>query len=305
MKKIEHADMRRYTSFQAGGQADALYIAESKEELTRLLRTFHEQGTKFFLLGNGTNTIVRSEGLRIPVVKLGPAFSEIRLETREEAARRGDGLVRMTIGAAALMPQAANLALSEGLAGFEPLSGIPGSVGGALFMNAGAYGTEMKDVVVSAEAVRRDGSGAVVIPVEKMGLSYRCSAFEKDGSVLTSVTIALPEGDPAEIEKNMRIYAAKRSSRQPLKYPSAGSFFKRPEGYYAGALIQDAGLKGLSVGGAEVSELHAGFLINRGGATADDIVHLMRLVQNIVYSRFGVRLEPEVRIIGGEGDETR
>lgn len=307
MKQIEQADMKEYTSFRAGGKADVLYIADTKEELLELLKKFREKGTEYLILGNGTNTLARDEGIRIPVVKLGEAFEGIEEITEEEAdpdgaespeAKAGN-IHYISAGAAALMSACAKKALSLGLSGFEPLSGIPGSIGGALFMNGGAYGTEMKDIAVSAEVLSKEDLSIRRVPLREMDLSYRHSRFQKSGDLILSVQIRLSERNPEEISDAMKSYAARRNEKQPVRYPSAGSFFKRPDGYYAGALIQEAGLKGLSVGGAQVSELHAGFIINRGGATAQDIIDLMHLVQNTVYMKSGVRLEPEVRIIGG------
>ena len=165
-------------------------------------------------------------------------------------------------------------------------------------MNAGAYGGEMKDIVTCAEVMSRDGKVVRTVPVEDMDLSYRHSIFQSTGEIILSVTYSLEYGDKEEISEKMKDLARRRNEKQPVRYPSAGSTFKRPEGYFAGQLIQDAGLKGLAVGGAQVSELHAGFIINRGGATATDVLQLMSLVQNTVWDQFGVRLEPEVRIIG-------
>ena len=194
------------------------------------------------------------------------------------------------------MIHVARTALEASLTGFESLSGIPGSVGGAVFMNAGAYGSEMRDVVesvtlVSPESIR-------VAKLDELELGYRHSKLQETGEIIVSVTFKLCKGNYDEIEAKMKDVGNKRVSKQPLQYPSAGSFFKRPEGYFAGKLIEDAGLKGLSVGGAQISEMHAGFMINKGGATATDIIELMHLVQNTVYDKFKVKLEPEVRILG-------
>ena len=239
------------------------------------------------MLGNGSNTLFREGGFHGTVLKLGPSFGEIRREGNE-----------LVVGAAALMSQAANAALEAGLAGFENLSGIPGSLGGAVFMDAGAYGSEMKDVTVSADVVTADGDALRTVPVEEMDLSYRHSIFEETGDIVTSVRIRLTPDDPEKIRRRMKEMLEKRSSKQPLQYPSAGSFFKRPAGHFAGKLIQDAGLRGARVGGAQVSEKHCGFVINRGGATPRDIIDLMHLVQNTVFDQTGILLEPEVRIIG-------
>ena len=185
----------------------------------------------------------------------------------------------------------------DSLTGFEFASGIPGTLGGALFMNAGAYGGEMKDVVTSVTAISADGSQLRTFTNEEMQFSYRHSTLQENGFIALSATLALAKGNREEILEQMRELATKRNTKQPVQYPSAGSTFKRPEGYFAGRLIEDAGLKGVSVGGAEVSTLHAGFVINKGGATATDILELIRLIQNTVYDKFGVSLEPEVRII--------
>ena len=288
MERLINVDMKEYTSFRAGGKADLMLIPETAEELKHALRETAESGTDFVLLGNGSNTLVRDEGFHGTIIHLGTGFSAVE--------KKGN---RLRCGAAALMSAVADAAMKYGLSGFENISGIPGSIGGAVFMDAGAYGTEIRDVIVSAEVVRRDGSDIYTVTVDDMDLSYRHSQFQETGDVVISIEIELEPADPQEISKKMKEMTEKRNSRQPLQYPSAGSLFKRPEGYFAGKLIQDAGLKGVTIGGAQVSEQHAGFIINRGGATASDIIDLMHLVQNAVYDQFGVKLEPEVRIIGG------
>jgi UDP-N-acetylmuramate dehydrogenase len=196
------------------------------------------------------------------------------------------------------MSVVAKIALRESMTGFEPLSGIPGSLGGAVFMNAGAYDGEMKDVVEYVDIVTRDGGEVKRVKGEDMDFSYRHSILEESGDVAVSVKLKMPKGDRDAIAAKMQELMKRRNEKQPVQYPSAGSFFKRPTGYFAGKLVQDAGLKGLTVGGAQVSELHSGFVINIGDATATDIIDLMHLVQNTVYDKFGVKLEPEVRIIG-------
>lgn len=283
MKRIENADMSEYTSFRAGGKADLLLIPDNEEELKEAL----EQEGSILILGNGSDTLFKDGGFRGTVIKPGEGFSEITVE---------EG--RIKAGSAALLSQVAKAAQAESLTGLEPLSGIPGSVGGAVFMNAGAYGGEMKDVLESVTYVSRETGEIKEAKAEDLDLSYRHSVFTETGDVILHAVFRLEHGDREEIDEKMRDYTERRNSKQPLSYPSAGSFFKRPEGYFAGKLIQDAGLKGLSVGGAEVSEKHSGFIINRGGATATDIIELMHLVQNTVYDRFGVKLEPEVRIVG-------
>ncbi len=285
MKMIRNADMSTLTSFKAGGTADII-LPDSLEDLQGVLAGYHEKNWDFIFLGNGTDTLFRDGHTDTSVIKLGSSFSDIIISGN-----------RILCGAGALMSQAANAALNAGLSGLENISGIPGSVGGAVFMNAGAYGTEMKDVLLAAEIVSRDGSEVKAVPVEELDMSYRHSILQESGDIVTSVVFDLTPGDRREIALRMRDMSRKRASKQPLSYPSCGSFFKRPEGYYAGKLIEDSGLKGLSVGGAQVSVKHAGFLINRGGATARDVIDLMHLVQNTVKNRFGVELEPEVRIV--------
>lgn len=279
--------MRQYTSFRAGGSAAEMVIVENVEELREVLDEIKRDGRKSIILGNGSNTLISDKGFDGLVVKLGDGFAHVIVEE--------DGLV---CGTAALMSVVAKIALQQDFTGFEPLSGIPGSLGGAVFMNAGAYGGEMKDIVESVDLVSRDGKTLRTVKGEDMDFGYRHSILEETGEIAVSVRLKLAKGDHEEIAAKMQELTKRRNEKQPVQYPSAGSFFKRPTGYFAGKLVQDAGLKGLTVGGAQVSELHSGFVINIGGATATDIIDLMHLVQNTVYDKFGVRLEPEVRIIG-------
>lgn len=287
MKRLYNVEMKDYTSFKAGGRAAEMVIPETTEELQEALREIALNGRKSIILGNGSNTLIADSGFDGAVVKLGEAFCRVTVE---------GGLLRA--GAGTLMSTVARTALGADLAGFEFASGIPGSIGGAVFMNAGAYGGEMKDIVASVTMVSRDGRQVQTVKGEDMDFGYRHSRLEESGSVVTEVTLKLTPGDHEEIAAKMKELTRRRNEKQPVQYPSAGSFFKRPEGYFAGKLIQDAGLKGLTVGGAQVSEQHSGFIINKGGATAKNIVDLMHLVQNTVFDQFGVRLEPEVRIIG-------
>ena len=289
MERLENVDMKEFTSFKAGGKAREMVILESAAELAEILQEIHKQKKRYIVLGNGSNTLIKDAGFDGTVVKLGETFNKVSVE--------GD---RLICGTGALMSVVAKTALSADLAGFEFASGIPGSIGGAIFMNAGAYGGEMKDIVESVTLVKNDGSEVLTVDAADMDLSYRHSILEETGDVAVTVTLKLKKGNHDEIAAQMAELTKRRNEKQPVQYPSAGSFFKRPEGYFAGKLIQDAGLKGTTIGGAQVSELHSGFIINRGGATATDIIDLMHLVQNTVYDKFGVRLEPEVRIIGDE-----
>jgi len=287
MKIIKDVEMKDYTSFKAGGKANKMVICEREDEVIETLREIKEKNEKYIMLGNGSNTLVKDSGFSGTVIKLGDSFSKI--------IRTGNNLV---CGGNTLMSVVAKYALKEGLTGFEFASGIPGSIGGAFFMNAGAYGGEIKDIAKSAKIISRDTLELKEVGLSDMGLSYRHSVFQENGDIILSVEISLEEGNKSEIESTMKDLAKKRNSKQPVQFPSAGSFFKRPEGHFAGKLIQDSGMKGVSVGGAQVSELHGGFIINKGNATATDIIQLMELVQKKVYEKFGVSLEPEVRIIG-------
>lgn len=285
----ENADMRKYTSFRAGGCADFLVEPENENQLIHALNVLRQEKAEFMVLGNGSNVLVRDGGYRGIILKIGSGLSRIDVEDNV-----------LECGSGALLSVISRVALNEGLSGFEFASGIPGSAGGAVFMNAGAYGGEMKHVLESVRVFEFRTGIVREMSVDELDLSYRHSILEETGDVVLSLRIRLQEGDKEEISEKMKELARQRNLKQPVQYPSAGSFFKRPEGYFAGKLVQDAGLKGVSVGGAQVSELHSGFVINTGEATADDIIRLMRLVQNTVYDRFGVMLDPEVRIIGEE-----
>ena len=288
---IEDADMSRYTSFRAGGHAAALVEVETKDELKAVLQFVNKENIPHIMLGNGSNMLFRDSGYEGLVIRLSQTgFDYIEYSGEEDCT--------VHVGTAMKNGVLAKILQQDGLAGFEFASGIPGSLGGAVFMNAGAYGGEMKDIVKSVRAISPDGNEERIFTAEEMDFSYRHSILEENGYIAVEVTMELKKGDKEEIAACMKELLEKRNSKQPVNYPSAGSTFKRPEGYFAGKLIEDAGLKGLTVGGAQVSTLHSGFVINTGGATATDILQLMALVQNTVYDKFGVMLEPEVRIIG-------
>lgn len=284
---IEHCDMSGFTSFRAGGKADFLVMPQSREQLKGVLRVLSEEGIQYMVMGNGSNILVKDGGYRGAIVKLGEAFDQIQI----------DGEL-LTAGCGALMSSVARAALEKSLTGFEFASGIPGSLGGAVFMNAGAYGGEMANIIKEAHIVAKDGSREYALSCQELKLGYRHSILHESGDIAVSVTLRLAHGQQEAIRQEMKELAARRNEKQPVSLPSAGSFFKRPEGYFAGKLIQDAGLKGMSVGGAQVSPLHSGFIVNTGGATATDILQLMEIVQASVLDQFGVKLEPEVRIIG-------
>lgn len=283
---VENADMSKYTSFKVGGSAKLLVEPNSVDALSEILKACKAEGVKPVVLGNGSNVIVRDEGIDGVVIVLGEAFSKIEY--------CGNNMVRAQAGAN--LARLCKFALEYSLGGMEFAYGIPGTVGGAAFMNAGAYGGEMKDVIMVVNHMDLDGERGSYQGSE-LGFSYRHSAYVDSDLIITSVIFYLKSDNPDAVKNRMEATLNKRKAKQPLEYPSAGSTFKRPEGYFAGALIEECGLKGKSVGGAQVSEKHAGFIINKGGATATDVLSLIELVRDTVQDEKGVLLEPEVRII--------
>lgn len=279
--------LSKFTTLRVGGPADCFAEAETEKQIIRLMQGAKALGLEMLVLGNGSNLLVRDGGFRGLAIHIGRRFSAI--------ARTRDGL---TAQAGALLSTLSRTALEEGLSGLEFAQGIPGSVGGGVYMNAGAYGGELGKVISSVRVL--DGDQIKSVPAADMEFAYRHTRAMDEKWIVLSADFRLERGDPALIDAAMRDYAARRRDKQPLEYPSAGSFFKRPAGHFAGALIEQAGLKGLTVGGAQVSEKHAGFLINIGNASASDFLSLMVRVQNEVEKRFGVRLENEVRIVGSE-----
>ncbi len=278
--------MKNHTTFRTGGPADTFAEPEDLDELRELISVCAGSGTPYVVIGCGSNLLVSDEGFRGTVICLGPSFGKIRID--------GDFL---EAEAGARLGAAAGAAQEAGLAGLEFASGIPGSVGGALVMNAGAYGSEVKDVLLEAEVLEMDGTPCR-LHAEALELGYRTSNITGLGRIVLGARFHLRKGDPSEIEARMRDLSLRRKEKQPLEYPSAGSTFKRPEGHFAGKLIEDAGLKGFCIGGAQVSEKHAGFIINRGNATSEDIRRLILEVQRRVKESSGVTLEPEVRFLG-------
>jgi UDP-N-acetylmuramate dehydrogenase len=281
--------MELHTSFRTGGPAAAFAVTVNEDELSAVLSALAETGAEHMLIGNGSNLLVADEGYPGVIVKLGGDFEMIEQDEEDPC------LVR--VGAARLMSSASVFLAGRGLSGFEFASGIPGSIGGAVFMNAGAYGGEMKDVVESVRVMNADGSGAGTLSSEDMDFSYRHSAAEKGDMIILSAVLRLRKDEPEAIAARVAELAAKRSAKQPVNFPSAGSTFKRPVGGYAAALIEESGLKGYRAGGAEVSEKHAGFVINTGGATTEDVLAVMRHVREKVFEDSGIMLEPEVRLI--------
>ena len=275
----------KFTTLRVGGPADYFAEPRTEEELLLLLREAKAEQMPVLLLGNGSNLLVRDGGFRGLVIRLGKSFSAIE--------RNGNCLYAQ---AGALLSTLSRQALEASLTGLEFAQGIPGSVGGGIYMNAGAYGGELGQTVSFVRVL--DGNTVRNLSGDEMHFGYRHTRAMEEQWLILGAQFRLLPGDPKEIDAAMRDFAARRKEKQPLEYPSAGSFFKRPAGHFAGALIEGAGLKGLTVGGAQVSEKHAGFLINRGGATASDFLALMRLVQERVMEKYGVMLEPEVRIVG-------
>ena len=297
LKIYTDVSMAEYCSFRAGGRVSCLVMPGNVRELRGVLRFMNEEDIPHIILGNGSNTLFSDGDHELAVIKLddkSDEFSFIRFNGTEEDEEK-----TAEAGAAGLLSVFARRVSQEpwSLTGTEGLSGIPGSVGGAVFMNAGAYGYETKDILISAHAVSPDGEDERDFTPEEMALSYRHSNFMDNGYIITSALFRLKKDDQQVIKDRMADFTERRVTKQPLQYPSAGSTFKRPEGYFAGKLIQDAGLKGARVGAAEVSELHAGFVINRGGASADEILGLINKVKDKVYEDSGIELEPEVRLI--------
>lgn len=281
--------MGRHTSFRIGGPAGALVLAGNEEELSAALSAVSGSGAEHMLIGNGSNLLVSDEGYPGIIIKLSGDFEKI--------TECGDDTHRVRAGAAALMSRVSAFLTERGLSGFEFASGIPGSIGGAVFMNAGAYGGEIKDVVRSVRVIDPDGTNVRDISAADMDFSYRHSRAQDGSMIILSAEMELVPDDPAEIAARVSELAAKRNAKQPVSFPSAGSTFKRPAGGYAAALIEQSGLKGYRVGGAEVSEKHSGFVINAGGATCEDVLAVMRHVREKVLEDSGILLEPEVRLI--------
>lgn len=284
-KLLENVCMADYCTFKAGGNAKQLYLVSNVQGLKEVLSIIRSLNQKPYILGNGSNILVSDKGIEDPVVMLCDDFNIITVE---------DDVI--TAGAAALLSKVSRVAYENGLGGAEFASGIPGTVGGAIFMNAGAYGGEMKDIVTSVDLLKNDEE--ITVSSGDMNFSYRHSIAMDEDMIVLRMRIKLVRKDKSEILSLMDDLNGRRRDKQPLEYPSAGSTFKRPEGYFAGKLIMDSGLSGERVGGAMVSTKHCGFIINYDNATATEIYELIKKVQSIVYEKQGVMLEPEVRLIG-------
>lgn len=277
--------LKSHTYTQLGGNADYFVTPTTYEQVQRVVRYANKETIPFMLLGNGSNLIIRDGGIRGIVMYLGK-LNNISIDEEKVVAQSG-----------ALIIDVSRQALAHHLTGLEFACGIPGSVGGALFMNAGAYGGEVKDVLEEALVITREGDLKTVLANE-LDLSYRTSNIPENGYIVLEATFALAPGDEAEIKAVMDDLTCKRESKQPLEYPTCGSVFKRPPGHFAGKLIQDSGLQGVEIGGAQVSLKHAGFIINKNNATANEYIALIKHAQKVVKDKFGVTLEREVRIIG-------
>ncbi len=286
--KIKRGEMmKNHTTFRIGGPADYFVMPESKEEIQSVLYLCKKEKVPFYVIGNGSNLLVSDEGFPGVILQVGKGMDQITFE--------GNGKVRAFSGVM-LSRLALEIAEHE-LTGFEFASGIPGSLGGAVSMNAGAYGNEIKDVIVEATVVD-DRNEIKVLTKEELRLSYRKSIIQTQGYIVVDAVFAFQPGKKEEILEKMNELNQKRREKQPLNFPSAGSTFKRPEGYFAGKLIEDAGLRGFRVGGAAVSNKHCGFVVNVENATAKDVKELIRQVDMRVFEQFGVHLEPEIRMIG-------
>ena len=278
--------MRKYTSFKIGGPVDIMVLPESEEELMNSIEICKDNDIDYIVMGNGTNLLVSDIGIRGVAIKISEKLGDISVNRNILKAQAG-----------ALLTVVSKRALKASLKGLEFASGIPGSIGGAITMNAGAYGGEMKDIVTKVKCIDKEGK-IVILTNEDMKFKYRKSRVQDEGLIVVEVEMELEDGDYDEILAKMKEYTERRTTKQPLNFPSGGSTFKRPEGYYAGKLIEDAGLKGIRLGGAQVSELHSGFIVNVDDATCDNVVNLIKVVQKVVRDKYDVILEPEIKFVG-------
>lgn len=283
---VSDEPMKKHTTFRIGGNADIFVRPESKEQIAEILRMCRSQDVPYFILGNGSNLLVGDRGFRGAVINIMDNMNDIKVD---------GGIIKAQAGA--MLVKVSRAARDNSLTGLEFASGIPGTIGGAIYMNAGAYGGEMKDVVIQVTAMDADGE-IYTFGADELEFSYRHSVIQQRNLIVLDVTMKLEAGDQKSIDDRMSELAVARRTKQPLEYPSAGSTFKRPEGYFAGKLIMDAGLRGYRVGDAQVSEKHCGFVVNRGNATADDVIKLIDDVKAKVSEEYDVVLEPEVRMIG-------
>ena len=278
--------MKKHTTFRLGGPADFFLCPSDVNQIPEIIHICREEGIPWFVLGNGSNLLVSDQGYRGVVIQIYKNMNQITVEGTRIYAQAG-----------ALLSAVSKKAMEAGLTGMEFASGIPGTLGGAAVMNAGAYGGEMKDILVSVTVLTDEGEQKV-LKAEELNLGYRTSIIKERGYIVLDGVLQLQAGNRDAIKTRMEELKVQRVTKQPLEYPSAGSTFKRPEGYFAGKLIEDAGLRGYRVGGAQVSEKHCGFVINTGDETTSDVVQLIHNVQNIIWNKFKVKLEPEVKFLG-------
>ena len=295
MKVLKNEPLKQHTSFRVGGPAKVYVVPEDIEELQKLICFLYEEKLPYDIIGNGTNLLVSDAGVDHVVVEIGRSLEGIELLPEANASDEKTYYIRVLAGT--LLSKAAQFAATQELSGMEALRGIPGTLGGAVTMNAGAYGTEMKDVLYSVDVLTPEGKLRTLTPAE-LELGYRHSVIPERGYIVVAATLALRKGDPAEIQARMADFQNRRKEKQPLDKASAGSTFKRPEGYFAGKLIEDTGLRGFRHGGAQVSEKHCGFVINDGTARAADIYWLIGEVRKRVLLEQHVELTPEVKVWG-------
>ncbi|WP_353095391.1 UDP-N-acetylmuramate dehydrogenase [Tissierella praeacuta] len=278
--------MKNHTTFKIGGPVDIMIIPSNEEELIGAIKFSRENNIDFLIMGNGSNLLVRDGGIRDAVIKINEGFNNIEVKGNKIYCQAG-----------ALLSTISKVALKNSLKNFEFASGIPGTIGGAITMNAGAYGGEMKDVVTKVRVLNKNNE-IIEYTNEEMNFRYRNSRVGDEGLIVLGVELDLEEGDHSSIEELMKELTYKRTSKQPLELPSGGSTFKRPEGYFAGKLIEDSGLRGLRHGGAQVSEKHCGFVVNIDNSTCKDVLHLISVVQKVVRDKFNVELETEIKLLG-------
>ncbi len=279
--------MKNHTSFRTGGPADILLIVKSIEEIQKIIKHCYENRIPYYIMGNGSNLLIHDKGIRKVVIKIANSFNEVKIEENTIIAEAG-----------VLLSKISNIALQKKLSGLEFAGGIPGTLGGAVTMNAGAYGGEMKDIVKSCKVID-ECANIFELNIKELQMAYRTSLIQKKGLIVLEVTIQLESSEYDTIKTLMDDINLKRSTKQPLNLPSAGSIFKRPPGLYAGKLIQDSGLRGYKIGGAQVSKLHCGFIVNVGGATSKDVRDLILHIQSTVREKYSVELNTEVKMIGG------
>lgn len=278
--------MKIHTTFRIGGNADCFISAKSTKDIIDAIEYANKNNIPFMIMGNGSNMLVSDKGIRGIVLQISKDFSNCEI----------DGC-KVTAEAGILLSSLASRLQKASLSGFEELSGIPGTLGGGIYMNAGAYGGEMKNIVKEVTFVTKDGKIST-LPNYELDFGYRHSIFEDNGAIILSATLEFKKGNPDQIKAKMSEFTKRRNEKQPINMPSAGSAFKRPEGYFAGKLIEDANLKGFAIGGAQISEKHSGFIVNIGDATAKDVLSLIEHAQKTVKEKFGIDLEPEIRLIG-------